>query len=196
VIKVVRNQINGAGLKNDGVDIQMDYTFENVLGGTLVVGTAGTWIHKYETDTLKINGVTYEQGFDGVGFLNQGTTLYALPEWRAQGYLDFSFGKHNLRWTANFVDQYRDQRDGINRNGRVDGNIFTALSPEGRVIDSTILHNVTFRTELPWNTTLLATIDNVFDQDPEFVRLEINYDPLTGQPLGRTFKLGIRTSFE
>jgi len=182
ILKVTRKNINGAGLVNDGIDVQGDYTFENVFGGSLVLGAAATWIHKYETETLTIDGIVYEDGFDGVGQLNQGTTLYALPEWRAQGYVDFSFGNQNIRWTANYVDQYRDQRYATN----------AALDS---LIDATILHNVTYRTVLPGDVTLLATIENVFDKDPSFALLELSYDPLTGNALGRTFKLGLRKSF-
>jgi len=196
ILKVQRSQINGAGLKNNGVDLQMDYTFDNVLGGTLVLGASGTWINEYKTETLKINGVVFEQGFDGVGFLNQGTSLYALPEWRAQAFLDYNLGIHSVRWTANFIDQYRDQRDGISRDGFVSSNIFTPASPDGRIIDSRLLHNVTYSADLPWNTKLLATVENVFDKDPPFTRLELNYDPLTGSAFGRSFKLGVRVNFE
>jgi iron complex outermembrane receptor protein len=196
ILKLVRQQINGAGLVNDGVDITLDYTFDNVFGGTLSVGATATWIHQYKTESLVINGVTFERGFDGVGFLNNGTTLYALPEWRAQAYLEYNFDRFNVRWTASFVDQYRDQRDGVERDGIVRENIFTPESPNGRIIDSSIVHSVTLRTALPADTTLLATIENVFDEDPPFARMELNYDPLTAQlPLGRTFKIGVRKKF-
>jgi iron complex outermembrane receptor protein len=194
LLQVNVQTINGAGQKNDGVDITMDYTFD-VGPGTLVVGASGTWIHKFETETLVRNGVVLEPGFDGVGYYNLGTSLYPLPEWRAQGYLDFSAGRHNVRWTANFVDQYRDQRDGIQRGDLTLANIFTANSPNGKIIESRVLHNVTYRVELPSNMTLAATIENIFDEDPSFVRSELNYDPVTGQPLGRTIKLGFRKTF-
>ncbi len=186
--------INGAGLKNTGVDVTMDYTFD-VGPGSMVIGASGTWIHKYETETLVRNGIVIEQGFDGVGYLNQGTSLAPLPEWRAQGYLEFNAGIHNVRWTTNFVDQYRDQRDGVQRGDRTMTNIFTAASPNGRVIDSQFIHNLTYRVELPANVTLVGTIENVLDEAPPFVRSELNYDPVTGQPLGRTFKLGAKMGF-
>lgn len=182
ILKVTRASINGAGLVNDGVDITTDYTFDNVLGGSLVIGASATWIHTYETETLTINGVVFQEGFDGTGKLNQGTTLYALPEWRAQGYVDYSFGRNNLRWTANYVDAYRDQR-------------YINTPSLDSVVDSTVLHNLTFRTSLPGDVTLLATVDNIFDEDPSFALMELNYDPLTGNPLGRTFKIGLRKSF-
>ena len=145
ILQINVSNINGAGLRNDGIDLTMDYTFDDLLGGTLTLGASGTWIHEYKTETLVVNGQVAEVGFDGVGFLNQGTTLFALPEWRAQAYLDFNFGQQNVRWTTNFVDQYRDQRDGINRDGRTFGNLFTAASPDGRIVDSAMVHNVTYK---------------------------------------------------
>ena len=196
ILQINVSNINGAGLRNDGIDLTMDYTFDNLLGGSLTLGASGTWIHEYKTETLVVNGQVAEVGFDGVGFLNQGTTLFALPEWRAQAYLDFNFGQQNVRWTTNFVDQYRDQRDGINRDGRTFGNLFTAASPDGRIVDSAMVHNVTYKVDLPRSITLLGTVENVFDEDPSFARLELNYDPLTGLPLGRTYKLGFRMGFE
>jgi iron complex outermembrane recepter protein len=197
LLQINTTTINGAGLRNDGIDATFDYTFDNVLGGSLVLGASGTWIHSFETETLRSStGVVLEAGFDGVGFLNQLTTQFALPEWRAQAFIDYNIGVHNVRWTANFVDQMRDQRDGIKRGDRTAGNIFTAASPNGRLVEDRIIHNVTYRVELPANVTLLGTVENVFNEDPPFVRSELSYDPLTGLPLGRTFKLGARVSFE
>jgi iron complex outermembrane receptor protein len=38
-------------------------------------------------------------------------------------------------------------------------------------------------------------INNIFDRDPPFARTDINYDALTGDPLGRTVKLGLSKKF-
>ena len=51
------------------------------------------------------------------------------------------------------------------------------------------------RYELPWNTTATATIANVFDKDPPFVASQFNYDYTNGNPLGRTYKINLRTKF-
>lgn len=185
VTKLKLLSINGAGLVTDGIDVTVDYTFDEVLAGRLTLGASSTWIHKYESDTLIVNGVVFEQGYDAVGLFNNGLTAAPLPEWRAQGFLDFRLGATNVRWTTEFIDQYRDQR----------ASIFTAASPDGQVIDSNITHDVTVRTALPAQTTLLVTVENVLDEDPSFARTEINYDALTGNPLGRTIKLGVRKQF-
>jgi len=40
-----------------------------------------------------------------------------------------------------------------------------------------------------------AVVDNVTDEEPPFVRAEMNYDPVTHTPLTRTFKLGAKVRF-
>ena len=90
----------------------------------------------------------------------------------------------NLRWTAQYVGSYKDQRDSI-----------FALSDAGREISSWAVHNLTLRHDLTDNMTLTASIDNVMDNDPPFARTEINYDAVTHTPMGRTFKLGAKVNF-
>jgi iron complex outermembrane receptor protein len=41
----------------------------------------------------------------------------------------------------------------------------------------------------------VLSANNVFDRDPAFARTELNYDALTGDPLGRTVKLGVQKKF-
>jgi iron complex outermembrane receptor protein len=38
-------------------------------------------------------------------------------------------------------------------------------------------------------------VQNLFDQEPGGARLELSYDPFIGNPLGRTFKIGIRQTW-
>jgi iron complex outermembrane receptor protein len=39
------------------------------------------------------------------------------------------------------------------------------------------------------------SVTNIFDENPPFARTDINYDALTADPLGRTFKIGITKTF-
>ena len=73
-------EINGAGFTNDGIDVAGDYTWYGVGNGDLMLGGAATWINKYETEDLVINGSVMESGFDGVGYMNLQTTLSPLPK--------------------------------------------------------------------------------------------------------------------
>ena len=56
-------------------------------------------------------------------------------------------------------------------------------------------HDLTGQIELPWNTTISAGIQNILDTDPPFVQSMYNYDYTNGNPLGRTFKIGVKQRF-
>jgi iron complex outermembrane receptor protein len=62
----------------------------------------------------------------------------------------------------------------------------------GRKVPATYNTDLSYQAQLPWNTTFTLTVQNVFDKDPAFARLAINYDAFTGSPLGRTIRVGVR----
>lgn len=177
------NQINGGTILNDGIDINGRYTWDEVGPGSLSLGGSATWINKYETDGVSVEGILVEEGFDGVGKFNLGTSLFPLPEWRGNMFLDYAMVRQNIRWTVNYVDSYEDTRD-----------IFD-WATEGQTIDSYVTHNITYRLDVNDNVTVSAVLDNVTDEEPPFVRAEMNYDPVTHNPLTRTFKLGAKVRF-
>ncbi|GAB1263065.1 TonB-dependent receptor domain-containing protein [Aurantivibrio plasticivorans] len=185
ITKVTRSSINGAGRMNDGIDIQGSYTWDDVASGALSLGLSATRILHFETEDLIVDGVVFEQGFDGVGQFNAQTTLFPLPAWRGNVFLNYAFGSQNIRWSAQFVDSYEDQRASVD---------FTNF-PEGQKIDSIVTHNVTYRWDVNDSLTLTGVIDNLTDEDPPFARTEINYDAVTHTPLGRTVKVGAKYRF-
>ena len=65
----------------------------------------------------------------------------------------------------------------------------------GRKIKAQVLNDVTLLWEAPYATRVTLAISNIFDKDPPFARTDINYDALTGDPLGRTVKLGLQKTF-
>lgn len=184
ILRVKTYAINGAGFTNDGIDVAGDYTWYGVANGDLSVGASATWINKYQTDDLTINGTLMERGFDGAGFMNLQTTLAPLPELRGSAFLNYSLMDTNFRWTTQYIDSYIDQRDGI-----------FVISQAGRKISSWVTHNLTVRHDLGNNVVLTASIDNLMDNDPPFARTEINYDAVTHSPMGRTFKIGAKVNF-
>src|SRR5690606_31277992 len=98
-------------------------------------------------------------------------------------FLDYAMDRQNIRWTMYYVDSYEDNRD-----------IF-AWATDGRTIDSHVTHNITYRLDVNDNITVSAVVDNVTDEEPPFVRAEMNYDPVTHNPLTRTFKFGAQIRF-
>jgi iron complex outermembrane receptor protein len=68
------------------------------------------------------------------------------------------------------------------------------LSGQGG-IPATFNSDFSYRLQLPWETVFTATIQNVFDEDPQFSRAPQSYDAYTGSPLGRTIRVGLRKKF-
>ena len=55
--------------------------------------------------------------------------------------------------------------------------------------------DVNYRLNIGENTTFLFGVQNLTDEDPSFARLDLNYDPLTGDAIGRTIRVGLRQRF-
>ena len=65
-----------------------------------------------------------------------------------------------------------------------------------QAIDEYWQHDVTYTAELPWETTLTAGVQNIFDAEPPCaIGTQYNYDPGSGNPLGRVFVVGLKKRF-
>ena len=62
-------------------------------------------------------------------------------------------------------------------------------------LDSEEPQYITVQAELPWETTLTLSIQNIFDSDPPDAPSNYNYDYTTGNPLGRVFEIGVKKRF-
>ncbi len=189
--------INGAKVKTDGLDLSVTYTPEwEVLGGEVTAGVDATYVRRYRVGSLAVAGLPLAPGFDAVGRLNYQTVAYPLPQYRGSAYLEYRRGGHNLRWTVHYVHGYVDERTDVfapSVNNGVTG-VAVAL-PQGKQIASSTIHNLAYRAELPGDTTLTFAIDNLFDVDPPFVRLNLSYDPFVANGIGRAIKVGLRKRF-
>ncbi|HEX7034422.1 MAG TPA: hypothetical protein VF210_01530, partial [Pseudomonadales bacterium] len=112
-------------------------------------------------------------------------------------------GNHNLRLVANFISGVDDERF-INEDGSLN---LEALTPAGFQPgtdtpfgpsdfgvkgDDWWSFDLHYNVELPWQTTLGVSVNNLFDEDPPESRQELGYDPRIGDPLGRTFEVTFR----
>ena len=61
--------------------------------------------------------------------------------------------------------------------------------------DDWVTYDFHYTVDLPWETTMTASVVNFTDEDPPQSRQELGYDPRIGNPLGRTFELGLRKAF-
>ena len=65
----------------------------------------------------------------------------------------------------------------------------------GKNIDAFVTTDLTYRVFLPWDATATVSVDNMFDEDPPFARLDLSYDPFTASGLGRTWKVSLTKKF-
>ncbi|MGH8235792.1 MAG: TonB-dependent receptor domain-containing protein [Steroidobacteraceae bacterium] len=176
------NWVNGAPVKTTGLDLNAQYDWD-VGGGTLALGTNVTYILKYEVDAQSVAGVEVSRAFDAVGHLNYQTTAIPLPQLKGNVFVEYSRSGHNLRLVTNYIDSYTDRRT------------FAVNPGLGHNIDSFVTHDLNYRVDLPWDMRLLASVDNITDEEPPFVRLDLAYDPFTASAIGRAFKLGLSKRF-
>ncbi len=195
--RILTRAVNGPKVKTDGIDILADYDIDNLGPGGARLGGSVTYVRKYTVKATTVEGVVVSPAFDGVDKLNYQTQIYPIPQLKAALYAEYHQGPHNVRATLNYIDSYVDQRStpfapNVVRDG---ANNPVPLSNKGQKIDSYTTVDLTYRVFLPWDTTAVVTIDNIFDEDPSFARLDLGYDPFTGNPLGRTYKLSVTKKF-
>ncbi len=188
---------NGPDIKTSGIDVLADYTFEDVAGRgvDLELGASGSYVLEYDVGEIAVEGVTVGQPFSAVGFLNFQTVATPLPELKFEAYANASTENVNARLTARYTGEYEDQRTGLftapNPNLTTPGIIL----PQGQTIKSFVSYDGTVVVNLPAETTVSFSIENILDEQPPFARLELNYDPFTGDAVGRTFKVGFTKRF-
>jgi len=182
VQRVATYNFNSADVTTSGLDAQASYEFA-AGPGRVQAGVAGSHVIEYEVGDVTVEGIVVQPAYDAAGLLNYQTTAYPIPRWKGQTWLEGEFGPHLLRAQVNHVGGYTDQRA-----------IFATLAA-GQDIGSYTTVDATWRWSLPTGTTVALSLFNILDEKPPFARLDQNYDPFTGDPLGFTAKLGVSQRF-
>ena len=163
--------INGPDIKTEGVDFTARY--ELPAGpGIATFGVTGTQILGYEIDAWVLGGA-----YDALGSMNYGTSLArSLVEWKGSAMVNYAAGPVNVRYRANYVDEYeRDTADiTVEEHLTHDLHVNVALAAE--------------------RLNLWASVLNLADEDPPFTGIEMNYDAFTHNPFGRIVKVGVTYS--
>ncbi len=196
VSRLNTSYINGPNIKTSGIDVLADYTFEDLaFGADLEIGGSGSYVLEYDVGAVDVAGITVGQPFSAVGFLNFQTIATPLPELKFEAYANASTDNLNARLTARYIGEYEDQRTTLftapNPNWPVPGIVL----PQGQTIKSFVSYDSTIVWSLPAETTVSFSVENILDTKPPFARLELNYDPFTGDAVGRTFKIGVTKRF-
>jgi iron complex outermembrane receptor protein len=153
-------------------------------------------VNEYSVAPVSVAGLPVQPGFEASGFLNYQTTAYPIPKWKGALSFDWETDMHFLRFTLNYIDDYTDQRTApFAANAYRDATNTLFTQPAGKVIDEFITFDLTYRLMLSEDLSLAFAVDNIFDEDPPYARLDLWYDPLTHSALGRTIKFGVRKEF-
>jgi outer membrane receptor protein involved in Fe transport len=151
-----------------------------VWEGDLTLGLTATYLTALQTGATTLDGVVISPTKDRLGNLNFATVAFAAPKLRADFSANYSMGPHNFRLGVDYVSAVKDERPGIQygENG-----------------EAWITADFTYRVVLKNDWTVTATVENIFDRDPPPAQEELGYDPRLGNPLGRTFEIGVRKRF-
>ena len=177
--------VNSPDVRTSGLDLSFSAR-DDFLGGRLTAGLDGTYVIEYKAGDFVVEGVVVTPADDYAGKLDyQG--YGSNPDIKGQAYAQFDLEKHSFRYTLRYVGSMEDTRGPTT---------FTAASPLGKKIAdfATIDLNYTLNLE-DIGLQLTASVQNLTDEDPSFARLDLNYDPFTGNPLGRVYKVGLRQKF-
>ncbi|MGB2572778.1 MAG: TonB-dependent receptor, partial [Henriciella sp.] len=133
----------------------------------------------YVVGDSDIEGVTIA-GSDRVGQFNRSNFSRSIPQWKANLTANYAVGAHNFRGVLRHIDSYDDERAGG--------------------IADTIDSQTTFDLFYNWSSEEMGVdlglgVVNVTDEDPPFAAFDLNYDPYTHNPFGRTFKISLSKSF-
>jgi iron complex outermembrane receptor protein len=186
--RVDTNFINGGDITTSGVDFFVQYDFEDaVLGGELSLGAEATYTIEFDSANFTdINGFVLAPGGDFVGLLNDTVPFPSKPQVKGALFARYVNGSHRLTNYVRYTDDYTDSVP-------PPANTFPAGSNprDFSRIDSHITWDMTYSVGLlDEKLNLSATLVNILDNDPPRTAQDLNYDPFTHNPLGRTIKVG------
>ncbi len=178
IARITTNVVNGPDIETSGVDLRL----ENVADmgeGELTLGLDATYILDYVVSDFSVEGVSIPGG-DRVGQFNRSNFSRSMPQWKANVTANYAMGDHNFRAVMRHIDSYDDER--------------------GTGIADTIDSQTTFDLFYNWSSEALGMdlglgVVNVTDEDPPFAAFDLNYDPYTHNPFGRTFKVSLSKRF-
>lgn len=204
IARVRSDTTNGPTIRTSGIDINANYRFEGVLGGSLTFDAAASIVLQYKQDAFVYNGTLVSAAYSAKGYANYDRLPGTISDWRGTFYAEYAGGPHVLRATFNYIDGVIDNRGptaiqtGANAAGCSLANATAAgcqLVTFGQRVRPFKTVDLNYTLSLPWDVTLSLAVLNVADAKPPEARLELSYDPFIGNPYGRTAKIGIRKKF-
>jgi len=178
-----------------GLDLAATWTKDGVFGGELSIGADATYLDEWRRGNqyLVDTDVIFDRATNRAGTAELLSGFFSYPKWRGNGHINYSNGPHNAHIMVHYYQGVEDR----NRRAPFGCSPTAAVGPcEGFAHrQEYVTWDFTYMVELPWQTTLTATIANFTDEEPPYIRSQFNYDYMTYSPLGRTIKVGFKKLF-
>lgn len=199
VLRVERSNLNGPATRTSGFDVRMQYDWSELFGGSLTVGAEATYLNEYERGRFTlVNDPSVEIAApeDRAGAHDLISEFFSYPKLRGNAFISFNTGPVTVRWQGRYTEGTEAAfgtpvqqwvPDASNPTGYARANI-------GK-LDDYIQHDLIVRAQLPWDTTLMASVQNVLDEEPSDAPSQYNYDYTNGNPLGRVFEVALKKRF-
>jgi iron complex outermembrane receptor protein len=161
-----------------GFDMAVTWTRDGVFDGALSIGVNATYLDEWKRGNQFLLGtdVIFDAATDRAGTAELLSGFFSYPDWRGNAFVNYNRERHNVRLMAHYYAGVED------RNRVVDGSFAKR--------DDHATYDLIYRVDLPWQTVVTATVQNLTDEEPPYVRSQFNYDYQTYSPLGRTVKIG------
>lgn len=182
ISRIRTNVVNGPDIQTSGVDFRVENLWDLNNGRDFAIGADATYVIEYDVAPYFVEGVAIGGG-DYVGQFNRSNFTRSLPQFKANLFANLALGDHNLRGVVRYIDSYEDERPAAAR-----GNVY----PE---IDSQTTLDLFYNWQAPMDFDLGFSVVNVFDEDPPAAAFDLNYDPYTHNPFGRTFRVSLTKQF-
>lgn len=195
ISRVFTQWVNGPKTKTTGLDFAASYTTD-IGNGVLTIGANASHILTYDVGDFDLNGALLREGFSAVGKANLDRLPGTIAPWRGNAYVNFNISGFNARYGVKYVDGVVDERC----PALPDPCATTSFGPTdfGRNISSFTQHDIHLAYDLPisaFDAQLQFSVENFTDADAPSARVPLGYNPFTGNPLGRVWRLGAKVGF-
>lgn len=199
VLRIDTFTVNGPATQTSGYDFRASYDWDGWYEANFQVGVEATYLKEYARGAFTLFGatnVTFAAPFDRAGTHDLQSAFFSYPRTRANFWLNARRENLNIRYQIRYAEGTRaainTANDRIVSTPGVGGGY--AAGTIGPLKDYW-QHDITAQIELPWETQLTLSVQNIFDTDPPDAPSNYNYDYTTGNPLGRVFQVGVRKRF-
>jgi iron complex outermembrane recepter protein len=197
VLRINVQNVNGPATQTSGYDLRLQYDWPELFGGDFTIGLEATYLEEFKRGAFTLNGspdVIFAAPEDRAGKHDLVSQFFSYPQTRANPFLAYNFGLATVRLQTRFTEG-TEGAFGTPLQEWVPNESGGYTRRNIGKTDDFIQHDLIVRSELPWDTTLTASVQNVLDEDPSDAPSQYNYDYTNGNPLGRVFEVNLKKRF-